>query len=125
MGVPGFTAETSLYQTSGNYRMGRTFAPVGGTVQAAQDNCFKNCMDDCVFGPTPHGRLECLGICRCECFGDCPQPTPTCINQLGGSYPSPCGCIRICDPGSSNTGLTCGAVFDPGFGLGMKQICVC
>lgn len=125
MSLPGFTAETALYQTSGNYRMVRTFASVEGAIQVAQDNCFKDCMDDCVFGPTPHGRLECLGICRCECLGvGCPHPTPTCINQYDGCFSGPNGNLRICDPGSSNTGLSCGAPINLPI-LGMKEICVC
>jgi hypothetical protein len=33
--MPGFTAEASLYETSGNYRMGRTFVSVNRTVSIA------------------------------------------------------------------------------------------
>jgi hypothetical protein len=125
MSLPGFTAEVSLYQTNGHYRMALTFASVEGTLQLAQDNCFQECMFDCIHLPNHPSNLECMHRCRCECFGNCPPPpTPTCINQFGSDYASPCGCIRVCDPGSSNTGLTCGSPTDLGFGIGTKQICL-
>lgn len=67
MNMPGFTAEASLYKTSGNYRMIGTFDSVEGSVQLAQGNCFRNCMEECVDeGLLP---IQCLSICHHKCFG--------------------------------------------------------
>jgi len=74
MSMPGFTAETSLYQTSGNYRTGLAFDRVRGGVQLAQDNCFSNCMDDCIGGPLT--AAQCSASCHRRC-SPAPPPPPS------------------------------------------------
>jgi len=88
MNMPGFTAEASMYKTSGNYRMGRTFDSVEGGVQLAQDDCFSNCMDECVGGPLT--TAQCSSSCHRRCSGGPPKVT--------------CGpCMRTCSDGTTQS----------------------
>lgn len=144
MRMPGFTAVASMYQSTRCYVMAPVvafprgdgvlsmaaafmpFMPTGGNGGGGQ--CFpKGC------GPCSTDGFR---ICQNQDWPDCttrtepctPPPPTGCINQLGGSYPSPCGCLSICDPGSyPGSPGTCGSPFDlnvQGFDLGMKTICL-
>lgn len=71
---PGFTAQGSLYKTSGTYRTGLAFDPVRGGVQLAQNDCFSNCMDDCIGGPLT--TAQCSASCHRRCSPAPPPPPP-------------------------------------------------
>jgi hypothetical protein len=75
MNLPGFSAESSLYQTSKRYRMIATVTQADGAIQAAifpRPNCFVSCLDDqCVGYDDPY----CYDNCRCICYG---RPGVTC-----------------------------------------------
>lgn len=73
MKPPGFTAEASLYQTRGHYRKALTFTSVEGTVQLAQNDCFSNCMDDCIGGPLT--TAQCSSSCHHRCSPAPPPPS--------------------------------------------------
>jgi hypothetical protein len=59
MTLPGFTAETSLYKTSGQYYPARTHRQIQGTVYPAQLDKFRWT----VYGPTD---LKCSPMTICQ-----------------------------------------------------------
>jgi hypothetical protein len=75
MRTPGFSAEASLYRTSGRYYMGRTPVQDGETIYPAQqacwDLCYRCCVSACRSDGNPLGW--CQRLCRydCEAYGPC------------------------------------------------------
>jgi hypothetical protein len=88
MTQPGFTAESSVYRTSGHYQMTAGFAAHGNVVrpQACDLTCLADCYDSCVELP-PRFRAGCRQQCHVEC---CPPPV-TC---------GPCVGFRQCSDGT-------------------------
>ncbi len=73
--MPGFTAESSVYRTSGHYQMTAGFDANGGVVQpqACDADCARECGEGECGDLTGRQRLQCLRQCfnRCGCG---PQP---------------------------------------------------
>src|SRR4051812_7126494 len=92
MPMPGYTAEASLYRTSGHYYAGGAPVQVGGAIQPAQqtcqDRCFRCCVSACRADGNP--RSWCERLCRsdCEAYGPC-WPS-SCSSRSG--YPTPWVC---------------------------------
>jgi hypothetical protein len=49
MNIPGFTAEFSVYRTSGHHQMAASFDANSGIIrpQACDQNCARECPDNC------------------------------------------------------------------------------
>jgi hypothetical protein len=141
--IPGFTAEVSLYQTSGHYRLAAVstgdagihvvpaqrgfITPFGGGNGGGPPPIIVCVPNDTTDPPSdcPSGAALCsLDPVTGDCtpVGKCCKlgPPPACVNP-SGCYSSPCGDIRICDLGSSGD---CGSPVDLPF-LGKKLICRC
>jgi len=73
--MPGFTAEASLYETSGNYRKGQTFASVKGSVQLA--SCYSDCFHDCLINES--NPILCRSLCQQDCLVGPPVTCGSCI----------------------------------------------
>ena len=74
--MPGFTAASSLYRTSGHYQMTASFDANGGVVQQVCDaDCLGECQKQCV-GLTGREHADCVIGCSREC--GCIQPTQVC-----------------------------------------------
>lgn len=73
MNMPGFTAESSVYRTSGHYQMAAGFDANGGVVQlqACDVDCLRECPGGCG-DLTGRQRAQCLTQCRNRC-GCIPQ----------------------------------------------------
>lgn len=71
MGMPGFTAETSLYQTSEHYHIYRVFTQDNGLIHLAQNqDCLDECFDGCNGGDpwlTGPERAACYNRCIRKC----------------------------------------------------------
>jgi len=72
MRMPAFSAEASLYQTSGYYRMVGAPIQAEGAIQLAAigGSCWKTCMQE--FGTNDPFASE---DCKCICYG---QPFKNC-----------------------------------------------
>ncbi len=84
MNIPGFTAETSLYKTSGHYRAmaGTPNALVGGLGVLPQLKIpLFECQADCAFSPD-------YNACIWQCFWDAP------VGGGGGDPPPGGGCVQ-------------------------------
>jgi hypothetical protein len=70
MNMPRFTAEASLYRTSGHHPTAGTFSQAAGTIQPAfhRDDCYWNCLSNCDDDP-----YYCSINCRCFCKGGPPR----------------------------------------------------
>jgi hypothetical protein len=72
--MPGFTAETSVYQTSRHYRMTEASALGGGAIRPSllDRRCYTACKSTCycldLFGSA---RGACFRQCNQECAEDC------------------------------------------------------
>ena len=66
--LPGFTAETSLYQTLEGYQVAGNFGQETGGVLPA--SCYSACVesDGCKFLP-PQLKASCFASCKAECVG--------------------------------------------------------
>ena len=77
MNMPGFTAESSLYKTSGHYRSGRPAASLSDAVIPAIPMC-RNCdyiLDQCeIHGGRP--RAVCGACAIGYCYDEPPMPDP-------------------------------------------------
>ncbi len=87
MNMPGFTAETSLWETHWGYQSADNFVHTSNavTLQACDPICTDLCGDpsDCSDLPTPAQRAACVARVRRCLRGCCP---PTC----GPCTPGPC-----------------------------------
>lgn len=74
MNMPGFTAETSLYQTSNQYRLNGTLAQVDKSIQLAafRNSCYWDCLANC-------NDLDFFCSVNCNCF--CKGGPPVCQYQ--------------------------------------------
>jgi len=68
MNIPRFSAEASLYRSSGRYRMGHTDQSGMGVAPARMTArwCYKkdsNCTQFCGAVTDPDYRYECFGLC--------------------------------------------------------------
>ena len=59
MTLPGFTAETSLYRTSGQYHTASAHAQINGMIYPAQLNMSRRTIDDTI-------RLKCAPMTICK-----------------------------------------------------------
>jgi hypothetical protein len=68
--TPGFSAEASLYRTSGRHRTAETFSHAGGTIQPAfgRNDCYWDCLSNC-----DDHSYYCSVNCRCYCMGGPPR----------------------------------------------------
>jgi hypothetical protein len=114
--LPGATAESTLYQTSRQYRA------VAGTVRTdvgvqLADSCFDRCIDQCIAGddsglPTSLLVQECTPVCRERCHlvpWACEPGTKLCFRT--GFRPHCCPetheCCQVLDPGGTRYHLEC------------------
>ena len=78
MNMPGFTAESSVYRTSGHYQMTAGFDANGGVIrpQACDRDCMSECVEACDYDfPPGRMRAQCVLACPREC--GCPtRPQP-------------------------------------------------
>ena len=95
MNMPGFTAETSVYRTSGQYQMTAGFDANGAIIrpQACDIACLADCTPDCneFIG---QARARCLKACRLEC---CTPPPPQCT----------CTKTKCCQGNCSTVSIPC------------------
>jgi hypothetical protein len=116
MNMPGFTAEFSVYRTSGHFQMVETINRTDGLIHPAlcvDPSCFEDCYADCnqecfgLAGPAKSWCLkECQGVyktCYAECTGPCPPPPPP-IDC--GTHLCPAG-HPCCGPGCCPEGEHC------------------
>ena len=95
MNIPGFSAEASLYKTSGHYYSVGAFSQTVDNIQSqsCDPNRLRKCLDECG-NPDPDGRDRgVVARCRTGCyrtFGQCAPPPPP--------PPVPCN-GGVCDPG--------------------------
>ena len=71
MTMPGFTAESSVYRTSGYYQMTVGFAAHGNVVHPqiwCDYACMANCRFDCDYPYAP-GSARCHYFCQRACCG--------------------------------------------------------
>lgn len=98
MSLPTFTAEASVYRTSGHYRATRASAPQGNVLLPAQLGCVENCASEC--GGLPRrARLSCLRDCRAGCYDPPPPPGDpfiTCVGDCLGSGGTVESCGAAC-----------------------------
>jgi hypothetical protein len=75
--MPGFTAESSVYRTSGHYQMTVGFDANGRLVQpqVCDVDCVNECQLSCV-GLTGREHAQCIRLCSIEC--GCIQQPPVC-----------------------------------------------
>lgn len=85
MTMPGFTAESSVYRTSGYYQMTVGFAAHRNVIQPSQVTCDPGCIADCPSACDFDPR------CTFFCERACCQPTVTC---------GPCVGSRGCSDGT-------------------------
>jgi hypothetical protein len=99
MKIPGFTAESSVYRTSGHYQVTSGFDWNGSVVrlQACDLDCLEECQQGCV-GLTGREHAQCIRLCSMEC--GCILQPPVC---------GPCQCDaqsgwsqRCCRPDGTN-----------------------
>jgi hypothetical protein len=75
--MPGFTAESSVYRTSGLYQMTAAFDSNGGVIRPQA--CDVGCMEECVPGCEDLiGRLRAQCIIGCSRGCGCIQPPQVC-----------------------------------------------
>lgn len=77
MKMPGFTAESSVYRTSGHYRMTSAFDANGGIIrpQVCDRDCAAECVSEVCNDLAGRERLQCVIGCRRGC-GCVPRPSP-------------------------------------------------
>lgn len=87
MNMPGFTAESSVYRTSGYHHSAGYFEVNSGVVlpQQCDLGCLGECLSACV---EVGGGPECRANCRIGC--GCGRPLSC----------GPCECFRRCNDGS-------------------------
>src|SRR5215218_2997676 len=82
MNMPGFTADATLYKSSGSYRETMAFGRYAGEmIQPANGwldpRCYQACLDRCGCPDFPKAeRNECLAECSPHCRDLCTKPPP-------------------------------------------------
>jgi hypothetical protein len=81
MNIPGFSAQASLYKTSGHYHSTHAFTESGGNaLRPAQGpwGCNTRCLWDCRRWCTRQCGSDrlCLLVCREDCYDQCNCLTP-------------------------------------------------
>ncbi len=70
MRIPGFTAETSLYNGSVGYSIVEKFNQLSNAIRPQFLRCDPECMSDCIdscWELPPRIRARCRNYCRREC----------------------------------------------------------
>ncbi len=117
MKIAGFTAEASIYRTSGRYYTKTTHVHDGGSISPALENCPPKCVADCKL----HCRQDGLSASRCAalCASDCsaysslPLSCGPCVNGVqvcilcGGQRSTQNCCPVPCGGGCCSAGQSC------------------
>jgi hypothetical protein len=109
MNVPGFTAESSLYRTSGRYQMTVGFALNGGVLrpQLCSLTCLGNCLDNVCSGLTGEAGTNCRRDCGRSCGCNFPPPIDCGANLNCGNHCCPPGSSCCDHPGCCPAGAHC------------------
>ncbi len=120
MTMPGFTAEASLYKTSGHYYGLGTVGQINGVIHPAQTvdpNCFKSCFNSCwwelnAIGLGSFGSTLCNSLCTSAC-GQCKHIK---TDTFCAGFVFFCNDISLCADGSvhSSGWYPCGLCFGSG-----------
>jgi hypothetical protein len=123
MNLPGFSAEASVYKTSGRYYIAWAATGARGGIEPAQQFCPPWCIQDCIAGCRADGNSPgfCGGLCSRECnaygsgkpasCGPCVQNVQTCILCGGVTTTRSCDLAvcgnTVCSPGAQCCGPHC------------------
>jgi hypothetical protein len=110
MTLPGFTAETSLYRTTGQYHTARAQHQIQGMVPPAfvDSGCYNNCYSRC-YSEHVNYWGDAQAICTDDCTTQC-TCKPVTICQKNGLCTT---CTTSCGGDSDSTTTCTPVVIDP------------